>query len=122
MGSAKLGSDSVEQSGEILGDISGKTHSVAQILDSITEMSIEQADEIKEVNCVMCNLDSTVQQNARLVDKVAEASRTLERRAYELAELMGRFRSESDQAAPEHRSAQNDDAGQVISISSAANK
>jgi methyl-accepting chemotaxis protein len=120
--SAKIGSDSVEHSGEILGDISGKTRSVAQMLDSITEMSIEQADEIKEVNGVMRNLDSTVQQNARLVDKVAEASRTLERRAYELAELMGRFRLESDHAAPEHRSAQNDDTRQVVPISTAANK
>jgi len=94
--SAKTGSASVDQSGEILADISGKARSVADMLNSIAETSANQSDEINGVNNIMLNLDSTVQQNASLVNKMREASLTLERRTNELTNLMGQFRLESD--------------------------
>lgn len=83
---------------QVLGEISGKVQGIAV-------GSREQANGVEQINQTISQLDEVISQNAKLVDKFANASKNLKANSYELKEIVDAYKT-SDVSTPRKTSAQ----------------
>jgi methyl-accepting chemotaxis protein len=103
----------VQSSGAGLEEIVAKVHAVAGRIEEISGSAAGQASNLAQVNAAVAEIDQMTQQNAAMVEQSNAAARSLASEATQLADLVGRFRFESDapraparhHAAPRRRAA-----------------
>ncbi|MFK7889060.1 MAG: methyl-accepting chemotaxis protein [Gammaproteobacteria bacterium] len=85
------GSRMVDESGEVLGRIVQRVHSVTDIVAEIATASREQSIGIDEVNAAIIRMDHVTQQNAAMVEQAAAASSRMDEQANVLQQLVEFF-------------------------------
>jgi methyl-accepting chemotaxis protein len=86
------GSELVRQSGATLDQIVSAVKKVSDIVAEIAAASQEQSTGIDQVNKAVMQLDELTQQNAALVERATAASQSMAGQAYQLNEVMARYR------------------------------
>ncbi|QEA38207.1 HAMP domain-containing protein [Pistricoccus aurantiacus] len=81
----------VAQTGDVLQDIAGQVQQMAERIAEITAASAEQTAGIEQISLAMNQLEEVTQQNATLVEQVAQASRALEGRSDDMAGSVNQF-------------------------------
>jgi methyl-accepting chemotaxis protein len=94
------GSTLVGDSGRSLEEIVAAVKKVNDIVAEIAAASREQSAGIEQVNKAVTSMDEVTQQNAALVEEAAAASEALKQQSDELRELMAKYRTGDDAAAP----------------------
>ncbi|MDB5750156.1 MAG: chemotaxis protein, partial [Ramlibacter sp.] len=90
--SVKAGNQLVQQAGGSIEDLVGQVAAVADLLGGIRSATLQQSEEIRQVNVALTSLDSATQQNAALVEESTAAALSLREQSDALAEIIGRFR------------------------------
>jgi methyl-accepting chemotaxis protein len=90
-GQIRLGAAQVEDAGKSLDGIVEGVRSASALVADIALASIEQTTGIEEVNRAMEDMDTTIQENAALVDENSAGATALRGQAQTLHELMARF-------------------------------
>ncbi len=93
------GSRLVDESGQMLTDITGSTKKVSDIIAEIAAASQEQSIGIEQVNKAVTQMDQGTQQNAALVEEAAAASESMDEQSRGLLEQMDFFNTGNVQAA-----------------------
>jgi hypothetical protein len=107
----RSGSQLVDESGKVLGEIMESVKRVSDIVAEIAAASEEQAGGIDQMNNAVTQMDDTTQQNAALVEEAASAAKAMEQQAQHLVTHMAFFRTQgaasiaapSDPSVPERR-------------------
>jgi methyl-accepting chemotaxis protein-1 (serine sensor receptor) len=89
----RTGSELVDASGKVLGEIMDSVKKVSDIVAEIAAASEEQAAGIEQVNNAVTQMDQTTQQNAALVEEAASAAKAMEQQAQQLVGQVSFFRS-----------------------------
>ncbi|MYN41005.1 HAMP domain-containing protein [Duganella sp. FT109W] len=92
------GSALAETAGATMSDIVASVHKVTAIIGDISAASAEQEHGILQVNTAISDMDGVTQQNAALVEEAAAAAEAMQTQARELAELVGSFKLDAQQA------------------------
>ncbi len=92
----RSGSELVDQSGRVLGEIMDSIKKVSDIVAEIAAASEEQAQGIDQVNNAVTQMDDTTQQNAALVEEAASAAKSMEQQAQQLITEISFFRTAGD--------------------------
>jgi methyl-accepting chemotaxis protein len=92
------GSALAETAGATMTDIVASVHKVTAIIGDISAASAEQEHGILQVNTAISDMDDVTQQNAALVEEAAAAAEAMQTQARELAELVGSFKLDAQQA------------------------
>ncbi len=87
------GSRLVDESGKTLEEIVDAVKKVSDIIAEIAAASQEQSAGIEEVNKAISQMDEMTQQNAALVEEAAAASESMEEQSRQMIELMGYFKT-----------------------------
>ena len=95
----RSGSELVDESGKVLGEIMASVKKVSDIVAAIAAASEEQAQGIDQVNHAVTQMDDSTQQNAALVEEAASAAKSMEQQAQQLVTQISFFRT-SKVAAP----------------------
>ena len=90
------GVDLVGQAGEALSHIVARVSEIAERVSEIASSAREQSTGLGEINTGVNQLDQVTQQNAAMVEESTAASHALNSEAEQLAALVGRFRTGSD--------------------------
>ncbi|MEM6961303.1 MAG: methyl-accepting chemotaxis protein, partial [Myxococcota bacterium] len=93
------GSDLVEQSGSVLGQIVEAVQKVNTLVEGIAEASNEQAQGIAQVNQAVGEMDNMTQQNAALVEEASAASDSMRSQADQLQDLVSFFRTSRNEGS-----------------------
>ncbi|MES2103660.1 MAG: methyl-accepting chemotaxis protein [Pseudomonadota bacterium] len=108
--SIAAGSALVAQAGTTMDQVVSSVSRVTAIMAEITAASSEQSTGIGHVNQAITEMDSVTQQNAALVEQAAAAAGSLQDQSARLAQLVSRFKLDSDDtgaaAAPAPRPVQ----------------
>jgi methyl-accepting chemotaxis protein len=91
------GTELVNKSGVQLAEIVNAVEHVAKIVEEISAAAQEQSSGIEQVNRAVIDLDKITQQNASLVEESTEASQTVSHQAFELRELVDKFKFDEAQ-------------------------
>ncbi|MRW83012.1 HAMP domain-containing protein [Pseudoduganella sp. FT26W] len=91
-----------ETAGVTMTEIVASVHKVTAIIGDISAASAEQEHGIQQVNTAITDMDDVTQQNAALVEEAAAAAAAMQDQARELAELVGSFKLEPQQAGIQH--------------------
>ncbi len=95
------GSALVARAGATMEELLGSVREVQRIMTDIAGASREQSAGIGQVNQIVVQMDTATQQNAALVEKMAEAARALENQASGLnAHTAKEQQRAANQAAP----------------------
>lgn len=97
------GSRLVDQSGEMLNQITTAAKKVSDIIAEIAAASQEQSIGIEQVNKAVTQMDQGTQQNAALVEEAAAASESMDEQAKNLIEQMRFFNTGADHAPTQER-------------------
>ncbi|MYM71966.1 HAMP domain-containing protein [Duganella sp. FT134W] len=92
------GSALAETAGATMSDIVASVNKVTAIIGDISAASAEQEHGILQVNTAISDMDGVTQQNAALVEEAAAAAEAMQTQARELAELVGSFKLDAQQA------------------------
>jgi methyl-accepting chemotaxis protein-1 (serine sensor receptor) len=92
----RTGSELVDESGKVLGEIMASVKRVSDIVAEIAAASEEQASGIDQVNNAISQMDDTTQRNAALVEEAASAAKSMEQQARELVAQMSFFRARDE--------------------------
>lgn len=92
----EAGSTITDQTASALGDIVDSITKVTDLVGEIAAASNEQAQGISQVNQGLGQIDSVTQQNTANAEETASASEELSAQAYQLQEILKRFRLRSD--------------------------
>jgi methyl-accepting chemotaxis protein len=87
-----LGSDQVSEAGGTMQEVVGAIQQVADLMDSISAASSEQASGVSQIGEAVGHMDQTTQQNAALVEEMSAAAASLRARAHELVQCVAAFR------------------------------
>lgn len=90
------GSRLVDESGKALTDIGTAVKKVSDVVAEIAAATQEQSAGIEQVNKAVMQMDQVTQQNAALVEEAAAASQSIAEQATQLAELVAKYRVDSD--------------------------
>ncbi|MEC5342776.1 methyl-accepting chemotaxis protein [Brenneria populi] len=90
--SVGTGSHRVQDTDSRLGQLVNNVRRVRQVVGEIRVAGEEQSKGISEVTLAVTEMDSTVQQNASLIDDAAARTQTLKEEAEQLASLVASFR------------------------------
>ena len=93
------GSRLVQQTGQVLSDISGKILTVSERVEMIAMASRDQSTGLAEVNASVNSMDHMTQKNAAMVEETNAATRQLAQEADMLVTLVDQFRLST---APAH--------------------
>jgi len=96
------GSQLAETAGATMTEIVSSVQKVTAIIGDISAASAEQEHGIQQVNTAIGDMDDVTQQNAALVEEAAAAAAAMQEQARELAELVGSFKLDAQQASIEH--------------------
>ncbi|ELV3682027.1 methyl-accepting chemotaxis protein [Citrobacter freundii] len=86
------GSQQIHTAGERLGELVNNVRQVRQLMGEIRVAGEEQRKGVSEVTLAVTEMDSTVQQNASLIDDAAARTQALKEEAEQLALLVSSFR------------------------------
>ena len=86
------GSQPIHTAGERLGELVSNVRQVRQLMGEIRVAGEEQRKGVSEVTLAVTEMDSTVQQNASLIDDAAARTQALKEEAEQLALLVSSFR------------------------------
>lgn len=86
------GSQQIHHAGERLGELVSNVRQVRQLMGEIRVAGEEQRKGVSEVTLAVTEMDSTVQQNASLIDDAAARTQALKEEAEQLALLVSSFR------------------------------
>jgi methyl-accepting chemotaxis protein len=92
------GSELAETAGATMSEIVASVQKVTAIIGAISAASAEQEHGIEQVNAAISEMDDVTQQNAALVEEAAAAAAAMQAQARELAELVGSFKTDTQQA------------------------
>ena len=94
--------DSVEQvghgtklaadAGNALDEVVRRVHAVSDLISGISHASVEQSNNVAQVNQAVGQIDQMTQQNAALVEEAAAAAESLSDQAHQLAKTVAVFR------------------------------
>jgi methyl-accepting chemotaxis protein len=96
------GSELAETAGATMSEIVASVQKVTTIIGAISTASAEQEHGIEQVNAAISEMDDVTQQNAALVEEAAAAAAAMQAQARELAELVGSFKTGTQQALIQH--------------------
>ncbi|HGG58438.1 MAG TPA: PAS domain-containing protein [Gammaproteobacteria bacterium] len=85
------GTQLVDSAGKALEEIVEESRKVSHIISEIDSANQEQSIGIEQVNQAMLRMDQMTQENARLVEKVADLSASLDQHSEALAQRLGFF-------------------------------
>jgi len=88
----EAGSLLVGEAGSTMGDIVASVKRVTDIIGDIADAGQAQQIELKQINDTMLEMDSTMQQNAALVEEAASASASLHAQAHHLTGAVSVFK------------------------------
>jgi len=88
----EAGSQLVGEAGSTMGDIVASVKRVTDIIGEIADAGEAQQVELKQINDTMLEMDSTMQQNAALVEEAASASASLHAQAHNLTGAVSVFK------------------------------
>ncbi|HHX8750945.1 TPA: methyl-accepting chemotaxis protein [Morganella morganii] len=88
----KTGSNQVHEAGETLADLVMDVLQVRQLMSDIRVAGEEQSKGLAEVTMAVSEMDTTVQQNATLIDDAASRTQILRREAEQLAQMVSAFK------------------------------
>ncbi|MEG0434935.1 MAG: methyl-accepting chemotaxis protein [Morganella sp. (in: enterobacteria)] len=86
------GSRQVSEAGETLADLVMDVLQVRQLMNDIRIAGEEQSKGLAEVTMAVSEMDTTVQQNATLIDDAASRTQILRKEAEQLAEMVSAFK------------------------------
>ncbi len=121
--------ESAKMNGEALERVIASVSMVGQLISEIAAAGVEQRQGIEQINTAICEIDTTTQKNASLVEETASASEMLVNQATDLMKLVQKFRINEDQtidAAAEKQHAMHSESlkrmeGQKASIHAGGN-
>ncbi|MCZ8178106.1 MAG: methyl-accepting chemotaxis protein [Rhizobium sp.] len=90
----------VNETGDGLTAIAGLVQAINEHMDAIASAAQEQSVGLGEVNQAVNHMDQATQKNAAMVEEMNAASAGLAQEAASLAELLQRFRTGQERAAP----------------------
>jgi methyl-accepting chemotaxis protein len=99
VGKVTEGTKLVDESGKVLGDIVTRVTKVTDVMAEIAGSSREQAAGIEQVNRAVSSMDTSIQQNAALVEEATAAAQALSGQATGMMRLIGRYRLGRDGGA-----------------------
>jgi methyl-accepting chemotaxis protein len=88
----EAGSVLVGEAGNTMGDIVASVKRVTDIIGDIADAGQAQQVELKQINDTILEMDSTMQQNAALVEEAASASASLHAQAHNLTGAVSVFK------------------------------
>ena len=86
------GSRSVEEAGSSMADIVASVQQVGDIVGQISQASVEQAQGLQGVHQAIVEMDGVTQQNLALVEQAAAAASSLQQQAVSLSHAVARFK------------------------------
>lgn len=86
------GTSLTEQSSTMLSQINQRITSVSAMVDAITQSAEEQSLGIGQINQAVASMDQITQQNAALVESVAEDTQSMDQKISRLVELTDAFK------------------------------
>ncbi|TAK91765.1 MAG: HAMP domain-containing protein [Burkholderiaceae bacterium] len=86
------GSALVNQAGQTMSEIVTSVKRVTDIMQDITNASVEQSSGIEQVNDAITQMDKVTQQNAALVEEAAAAAESMAEQSQRLARMVAIFR------------------------------
>jgi len=94
----EIGSKLVAQAGSTMDEVVASVKRVSDIVGEISFASQEQSSGIEQVNQAITHMDEVTQQNAALVEQAAAAAQSLQDQSANLAQVVGVFRLNSQDA------------------------
>lgn len=86
------GAELAAESAQMLQQITQRVNSVSSMVDEISRAAEEQSMGISQINQAIGSMDSDTQQNAALVETVAEDTQAMQHEVGRLVELIGSFK------------------------------
>ena len=96
----EAGSKLVGEAGSTMDDIVASVKRVTDIIGEIADAGQAQQVELKQINDTILDMDSTMQQNAALVEEAASASASLHTQAHHLTGAVSLFKLTAGQLHP----------------------
>jgi len=96
----EAGSKLVGEAGSTMDDIVASVKRVTDIIGEIADAGQAQQVELKQINDTILDMDSTMQQNAALVEEAASASASLHTQAHNLTGAVSLFKLTASQLHP----------------------
>jgi methyl-accepting chemotaxis protein len=90
----------VNEAGRSMQDIVTQVQRVSQLINDISNATVEQSSGITQVGQAMAQLDQVTQQNAALVEESAAAAESLNQQAARLVEAVNAFKLHASPGAP----------------------
>ena len=109
----ETGSSLVVQTRQELLRIVEQVSGVTEIVEHIARNATEQATRVQEINSAVGNIDSMTQQNAAIVEESTAASVSLANESDEMAELVGKFRTNTRAEGKGRRTAGREASGRA---------
>jgi len=94
------GTELAAQSGDMLQQINQRVSSVSDMVDEISRASEEQSLGISQINQAIGSMDSDTQQNASLVQNVAQDTQNMNTEIGKLVKLIGSFKIDNSRLLP----------------------
>jgi methyl-accepting chemotaxis protein len=85
------GASAVNETGAVLGEIVARIQNVAGSLDTIKNLSDDQAKAVEEVTTTITNLDSVTQRNAEIAAESRTSAEQLTHGAHQMTTAMSQF-------------------------------
>ncbi|WP_052501691.1 HAMP domain-containing methyl-accepting chemotaxis protein [Thiomicrospira microaerophila] len=93
VGRIDQGTKLADESGKMLGAITGSIKEVAQMIAQIAQASNEQAEGVSQVHKAITSIDQVTQQNAALVEQTSAAAESMSEQAKILSDDMAFFKT-----------------------------
>jgi aerotaxis receptor len=93
VGKIGAGAKLVNDGGNAMGEILAQVRHVTELINEISNSTLEQSSGIGQVNIAISQLDQMTQQNAALVEESASAAESMKHQAGRLAEALQAFKA-----------------------------
>jgi len=87
-----LGTKLAADAGNAIDEVVRRVHAVSDLISGISHASVEQSNNVAQVNQAVGQIDQMTQQNAALVEEAAAAAESLSDQAHQLAKTVAVFR------------------------------
>jgi methyl-accepting chemotaxis protein len=88
----------VRNAGDTMREIVAQVHQVTELINEVTQSTLQESSGLNQVNQAVADLDRTTQQNAALVEESAAASESLREQAARVQKAVAAFRLADDDA------------------------
>jgi methyl-accepting chemotaxis protein len=87
------GTRQVQDAGAVMKEIVGSIRSVSDYVARISESSVQQEQDIEQLNHAIAELERVTQQNAALVEQASAATLSLESQATQMTQAIALFKT-----------------------------